>query len=143
MILRSISAFVVVATCSLSALAGPYAGISGVTPGAPDNPIPRSSFTTFETSVVNYSPAPGVGASFQNLQNGVASLGDLFSPVPSPTGSNTPVQQDLRAANRNHAERGAVGPVRRKRERSERQLRLHRHRPARARSRWASVRTKS
>jgi hypothetical protein len=70
--------------------AGPYAGISGVTPGAPDNPIPRSAFTTFESSVVNYSPAPGVGAGFQNYQSGIASLGDLYSPVPSPTGSNTP-----------------------------------------------------
>ncbi len=72
------------------ALAGPYSGISGVTPGAPDNPIPRSSFTVFESSVVDYSPAPGVGANFQNLNTGFASLGDLYSPVPSPSGTNTP-----------------------------------------------------
>ncbi len=72
------------------AIAGPYAGISGVTPGAPDNPIPRASFSTWETSVVNYSPAPGVGASWQNYTTGIASLGDLYSAVPSPTGTNTP-----------------------------------------------------
>jgi hypothetical protein len=73
-----------------SAIAGPYASFQGVTPGAPDNPIPRASFTTFESSVVNYSPAPGVGGGFQNYATGVASLGELYSPVPSPTGGNSP-----------------------------------------------------
>jgi hypothetical protein len=74
----------------LPAHAGPYASYQGVTSGAPDNPIARSSFTTFESSVVNYSPSPGVGAGNQNDITGVASLGELYSPVPSPSGSNSP-----------------------------------------------------
>lgn len=69
---------------------GPYSSISGETAGAPDNPISRSDLSRFESSVVDYSPAPGVGANFQSYSTGFASLGDLYSPVPSPTGTNTP-----------------------------------------------------
>src|SRR5262249_31746366 len=70
---------------------GIYSGISGVTPGAPDNPIARASIHTFESSVVNYTPAPGVGPNFVNYAGGgVVSLGDLYSPVAPPGGANTP-----------------------------------------------------
>ncbi|MEM0964677.1 MAG: PEP-CTERM sorting domain-containing protein [Verrucomicrobiota bacterium] len=69
-----------------SALAGPYSDFSGGTEGAPDNPIPRSDISIFEDSIVDYSPAPGVGSGFQNPSGGSASLGDLYSPVSRPTG---------------------------------------------------------
>lgn len=72
------------------AAAGFYSGISGVTPGAIDNPIARSRFTTFENSVVSYDPAPGVGLNFRSPTTGLASLGELYSPVLNPNGTNVP-----------------------------------------------------
>lgn len=71
------------------ALAGPYSSFSGVTPGAPDNPIPRASIPLFESEVVGYSPAPGVGPNFRSPTTSVGSLGDLYSPVVDPDGNNT------------------------------------------------------
>lgn len=71
------------------ALAGIYSAPSGVTPGAPDNPIAKSQFTIFETSVVNFTPAPGVGPNFRSPTTGIASLGELYSPVPVPSGNTT------------------------------------------------------
>jgi hypothetical protein len=88
--IHRLSMGLLLACLAVPALAGPYAGVSGVTPGAPDNPIARGSLTTFESSVVNYAPAPGVGAGFVNYNTGFASLGELYSPVPSPTGGNSP-----------------------------------------------------
>lgn len=79
-----------VLACGTPVLAGPYSSISGVTPGAPDNPIPRASITLFESEVVDYSPAPGVGPNFGNYLTGFAPLGDLYSPVPHPDGNNVP-----------------------------------------------------
>lgn len=73
-----------------AAMAGPYSSYQGVTSGAPDNPIQRSQFTVFESSVVLYAPAPGVGSNFQNYTSSVASLGELYSPIPSPSGTNSP-----------------------------------------------------
>ncbi len=74
-----------------SALAGPYSSYSGTTPGAIDNPIQKSTLTVFESSVVNYAPAPGVGPSFRNpAGSGITSLGELYSPVTAPGGVNTP-----------------------------------------------------
>lgn len=92
MIRRLIFGFVGLAllVASAPAVAGPFSGISGVTPGAPDNPIARSQITIFESTVVSYAPAPGVGANFQAYQTGFATLGDLYSPVASPNGSNVP-----------------------------------------------------
>lgn len=71
------------------ALAGPYSSFSGVTVGAPDNPIPRSAITLFESQVIDYSPAPGNGPNFGNYITGIAPLGDLYSPVPDPDSDNT------------------------------------------------------
>ena len=74
-----------------SAWAGPYSSYSGTTPGAIDNPIQKSTLTVFETSVVNYAPAPGVGSSFRNpAGGGITSLGELYSPVTAPGGINSP-----------------------------------------------------
>ena len=73
-----------------AAQAGPYSSHSGVTAGAADNPIARASITVFESSIVNYAPAPGVGASFNSSAMGLRSLGDLYSPVAAPGGTNTP-----------------------------------------------------
>lgn len=73
-----------------TAQAGLYSSYSGVTTGAPDNPIARASITKFESSIVNYSPAPGVGSNFNSSLTGVRSLGDLYSPVASPSGTNSP-----------------------------------------------------
>ncbi len=68
-----------------------YSNYSGTTAGAPDNPIARAAgpFLFWESIIVDYSPAPGVGPGFQNPQGGVASLGDLYSPVPRPEGIGT------------------------------------------------------
>lgn len=84
-----------------SAFAGIYSGPSGVTSGAPDNPIARSSLKTFESSVVSYNPAPGVRSpTFTNYNTSVASLGDLYSPLPTPTGAaNTPYDKRYVPAN--------------------------------------------
>lgn len=62
---------------------GTYSGPTG-TPGAKDNPIARAAITQWETRVIDYSPAPGVGASFTNYNTSFASLGDLYSPVDRP-----------------------------------------------------------
>lgn len=72
-----------------SSAAGVYSSYSGVTPGAIDNPIARASIQVFENSVHSYNPAPGVGAGFRNTAAGVASLGELYSPVPAPSGATT------------------------------------------------------
>ncbi len=72
------------------AQAGPYSSYSGVTAGAPDNPIARASISTFESSVVNYAPSPGVGANFSNPATALSSLGELYSPVAAPGGANAP-----------------------------------------------------
>jgi len=80
------------------AAAGIYSGITGVTAGAPDNPIARASFTTFETSVVNYAPSPGVGVSFRNPTTGFGSLGELYSPVSAPV-TNSPFDKRYAPAN--------------------------------------------
>jgi hypothetical protein len=99
---RSRKSFAAVAFALLNAAgafaAGPYSSSSGVTAGAPDNPVPRSSLTVWETSVVNYAPAPGVGASFRSPSTGLASLGELYSPVISPTGTNSPFNKIYRPA---------------------------------------------
>jgi hypothetical protein len=59
--------------------AGVYSNASGVTAGAPDNPIQKTSTSikAWENSVVSYLPAPGVGGSFSSPTTGFASLGDL------------------------------------------------------------------
>ena len=80
------------------AFAGPYSSILGVTPGAIDNPIARSQFTAFETSVVSYDPAPGVGANFRSPTTGVVSLGELYSPVVNPNASNVPFDKRYQPA---------------------------------------------
>jgi len=69
--------------------AGVYSNATGVTPGAIDNPIQRTSgsIVMWENSVVSYLPAPGVSAS-ANPNTGIASLGDLYNPVTT-TGSAT------------------------------------------------------
>lgn len=72
------------------AQAGPYSSYSGVTAGAPDNPIARSSITAFESSIVNYAPSPGVGPNFGSPTTALSSLGELYSPVAAPSGNNTP-----------------------------------------------------
>lgn len=72
------------------AQAGPYSSYSGVTAGAPDNPIARASVTAFESSIVNYAPSPGVGPNFSNPSTALSSLGELYSPVVAPSGSNSP-----------------------------------------------------
>ena len=70
--------------------AGVYSNATGVTPGAIDNPIQRTSgsIVMWENSVVSYLPAPGVNASFKNPTTGLASLGDLYNPMTT-TGSAT------------------------------------------------------
>lgn len=74
-----------------SAWAGPYSSYSGNIPGAIDNPIQKTSLTVFESSVINYMPAPGVGPSFRNpAGGGITSLGELYSPVTAPGGINSP-----------------------------------------------------
>lgn len=70
--------------------AGMFSSYSGTTAGAIDNPIARSKLSVFESSVVSYDPAPGVGANVRSPLTGIASLGDLYSPVASPTGTNSP-----------------------------------------------------
>jgi len=70
--------------------AGLYSSYSGVTAGAPDNPIARASITAFESSIVNYAPSPGVGTNFSNSATGLRSLGELYSPLAAPSGTNTP-----------------------------------------------------
>lgn len=74
---------------NLSSAAGVYSGISGVTPGAIDNPIARSAISVFESYVYSYDPAPGVGSGFRNPTSGIASLGELYSPVAAPAGTTT------------------------------------------------------
>lgn len=74
---------------TVTSAAGIYSGISGVTAGAPDNPIARGSITIFENSVVSYNPSPGVGSGFKNPAAGIASLGELYSPVAPPDGATT------------------------------------------------------
>lgn len=81
---------VVAGFASMSAVAGPFSSVSGVTAGASDNPIKRSQITIFESTVVSYDPSPGVGANYQGYQTGFASLGELYSPVSAPGGSNVP-----------------------------------------------------
>lgn len=66
---------------SAPAWGGPFSGISGVTPGAIDNPFHRSEISMFESHVASYDPAPGVGPNFRAYETGFASLGDLYSPV--------------------------------------------------------------
>ena len=75
------------------AQAGPYSSHSGVTAGVPDNPIARASVMTFESSIVSYAPAPGVGPNFSNPVAALSSLGDLYSPVAAPGGTNSPFNQ--------------------------------------------------
>lgn len=72
------------------AQAGPYSSYSGVTAGAPDNPIARASVTAFESSIVNYAPSPGVGPNFSSPATALSSLGELYSPVVAPGGINAP-----------------------------------------------------
>jgi hypothetical protein len=80
---------VVVLTVS-SALAGPYSSFQGPS-AAVDSPIPRASLSVFEASIIQYSPAPGVGPNFRSPTTGIASLGDLYSPVLKPGGvANSP-----------------------------------------------------
>lgn len=71
--------------------AGIYSAPTGITAGAPDNPIARSSsaIVQWENAVVSYAPAPGVSASFSNPATGLASLGDLYNPS-SPPSTTTP-----------------------------------------------------
>ena len=88
--LRHTSIAIALALVALPAWAGPYSSLSGVTPGAIDNPIARSQLTRFESSVISYDPSPGVGPNFRSPQTGLASLGELYSPVPRPDGANTP-----------------------------------------------------
>ncbi|MBX3413625.1 MAG: PEP-CTERM sorting domain-containing protein [Pirellulales bacterium] len=83
------ASFLVSLSFASLATAGPYSSISGVTPGAPDNPIARTSLSLFESQIIDYSPAPGVGANFRSPSTGIASLGDLYSPVTRPDGPNT------------------------------------------------------
>ncbi|WP_435020090.1 PEP-CTERM sorting domain-containing protein [Tundrisphaera sp. TA3] len=80
------------------ASAGIYSGISGVTPGAIDNPIARSQLLAFESRVVSYDPAPGVGAGFRSPTTGLASLGELYSPVLNPNGTNVPFDRNYQPA---------------------------------------------
>jgi hypothetical protein len=80
-----------------SAQAGSYSSYSGVTPGAPDNPIAKASFSIFESSVVNFSPSPGVGPNFRSPTTGTASLGELYSPVAAPS-TNSPFNKIYRPA---------------------------------------------
>lgn len=88
--------FALLLALSTTAVAGPYSSISGVTPGAPDNPIAKASLSLFESTVVSYAPAPGVGASFRNPTTGFGSLGELYSPTPKPAGPNTPFDKRYR-----------------------------------------------
>lgn len=82
------SGLILLATMSSSLGAqGIYSASSGFTPGAPDNPIQRSAISIFESQIVEYLPAPGVGPSFSNASSGgIVSLGDLYSPVERPDG---------------------------------------------------------
>ncbi|RUL87306.1 PEP-CTERM sorting domain-containing protein [Tautonia sociabilis] len=86
----STSAVLIALLPASAVFGGPFSSFSGVTPGAPDNPIARSRFSIFESRVISYDPAPGVGPNFGNFENGFASLGDLYSPVTRPSGPNTP-----------------------------------------------------
>lgn len=70
----------------LLAQSGPYSAPSGITDGAIDNPIHRNEISQFEFRIVDYSPAPGVGANFNDPTTGIASLGDLYSPIARPDG---------------------------------------------------------
>lgn len=89
--IRSLLCGVAIATVlSVSAIAGPYSSYSGVTSGAPDNPIPRAQLSIFESAVASYSPSPGVGPTFKNPSAGIAALGELYSPVVAPSGNNSP-----------------------------------------------------
>jgi len=81
-----------------------FSSFQGVTPGAPDNPIPRSALSVWETTVVEYRPAPGVGAAFTSPTTGFGSLGDLYSPVTRPDGPNIPFDR------RFHPEPGTSPP---------------------------------
>ncbi len=91
MIRRLSLGFVVLSLVATTpALAGPFSSVSGVTPGAVDNPIARSQFSIFESQVVSYDPSPGVGPNFRSNPAGLTSLGELYSPVAAPGGSNTP-----------------------------------------------------
>ncbi len=67
--------------------AGVYSNSTGVTAGAIDNPIAKTSIKTWENRVISYTPAPGVSASYSNPTTGLASLGDLYNPLSPP--SNT------------------------------------------------------
>ncbi len=86
-----------VLAASGSVQAGPFSSYSGITAGAPDNPIAKATFTIFETSVVNYAPSPGVGPSFRAPATSLASLGELYSPVAAP-GTNSPFDKIYRPA---------------------------------------------
>ncbi|MDM4018982.1 PEP-CTERM sorting domain-containing protein [Roseiconus lacunae] len=88
---KHLTLIIVALTCLNAATAiaqqnGPYSGISGVTDGAIDNPIARSELSVFESRVVDYSPAPGVGDRLVSPTTGFASLGDLYSPIARPDG---------------------------------------------------------
>lgn len=80
------AAIVTFATSTSAQQAGPYSGYSGITEGAVDNPIARSAISIFESRVVDYAPAPGVGSSLNDPSSGFASLGDLYSPIARPEG---------------------------------------------------------
>ncbi|MEO0531699.1 MAG: hypothetical protein AAF266_14155, partial [Planctomycetota bacterium] len=83
----------------VAAAQGPYSSTNGVTPGAADNPIARADIAEFETIVVDYSPAPGVGPNFGDFTSGFAPLGDLYSPLGAPNTTNTsPFDKNLAPA---------------------------------------------
>lgn len=84
--LTSITAVAVTLLSPLASAAGIYSQAVGYTEGAPDNPIPRSEITVWETGVASYNPAPGVSGSFSNPTTGIASLGDLYNPLNRPAG---------------------------------------------------------
>lgn len=86
---RSISLALALLLPASAATAETYSGPVGFTPGARDNPIARSQLRTFESSVVRFDPAPGVGPNFRSPTTGFASLGELYSPVPRGS-SNVP-----------------------------------------------------
>ncbi len=64
---------------TVSAMAGPYSGPSNDPTNPYDAPISKTdaAIVGWANAVIDYSPAPGVGASFQNPETGYGSLGDL------------------------------------------------------------------